>query len=110
MQPTEMSDFFEKVAELLRRAPADHPAPAPDKGSLLASPMRALAESRSFAEVFGSDNRLFERLAEEAEAQGDAALAGLLRSIEAGLVDASLRPPEHPAAVRRFSGFVYPVI
>ena len=110
MQPTEMSDFLERVAELFRRAPATPPGPASNNGSLLASPMPALEEIRGFAEVFGPDNRLFEQLAQEADAQGDTGLAELLLGIESGLDDESLRPPESRTPVRRFTGFVYPVI
>lgn len=111
MQPTETSDLLERVAALLQQAPAERPVPGPSESSLFAPPMAALADSsRGFNDVFGTDDRLFQRLAEAAERAGDAAVAGLLRHLEAGLADASLRPADAPDPVRRLTGFVYPVI
>ena len=105
-----MSDFLDAVAALLARAPLDAPAPAAAEGSLLAPPMTALAaSSRSFDAVYGGAG-LLPRLAEEAEAAGNAALAGMLRGLAEGIADEALRPPAPPEAVRRFTGFVYPVI
>lgn len=104
-----MSDFLQRISTLLATAPAERPAVA-EHASLLAPPMEALTETRSFSEVYGADDRLFSRLAEDADAGGDHRLAALLRDLEDGLADGSLQAPGSPEPVRRFSGFVYPVI
>lgn len=105
-----MSDFLDAVARLLDMAPADPPAPTETDGSFLAPPMPALAlSSRSFDAVCGGAG-LLDRLAEEAEAEGDTTLAELLRALAGDMASGALRPPASPDAVRRFTGFVYPVI
>ena len=110
MQPTEMSDFLDRVAALLSLAPIDKAQAArPADASLLDPPMASLCiATRSFAEVYGSEGRLFAKLA--AEASGKADLAEMLRQLESGLADGSLFPPPDPVPLRRLTGFVYPVI
>lgn len=104
-----MCDFLDAVMTLLARAPAETATLSPE-GSLLAAPMAALAGSpRSFDTVYGGAG-LLQRQAEAAEAADDAALAGLLRDIGNEIARGTLRPPAQAKAVRRFTGFVYPVI
>lgn len=116
MQPTEMSDFFERLAAVLALAPAPEGAgrgavAPPGTASLFAPPGAAQAAPlRSLGGLCAAEPGIWPALAAEAEAAGDAAMAALCRALAAGLADGSLRPPGEWRPMHRLADFVYPVI
>ena len=112
MAATDASDFLERVASLLALAPkqAADPRATDADGSLLGPPGDELSRLRSFCEIYGGGNALLPRLADAAEETGDDRLVAMIRALAQGIDDRSLQRPAEPKPVRRFGGFVYPVV
>lgn len=112
MAATDASDFLERIASLLALAPkeAAPPRAADADGSLLGPPGGELAGLRSFCEIYGGGSALLPGLADAAKETGDDRLAAMIRAVAQGIDDRSLQRPAEPKPVRRFGGFVYPVV
>lgn len=114
MPLTDITDLMERMNNLFASAPLDETPieRGPEAQSLFGVPMQEhSAPLRSLAQVYGADGRsMLEQLARDAESGGEAAMAGLLRTLDADLRSGALDLPSTSAPAPRFGRFVYPVV
>jgi hypothetical protein len=111
---TDIANLMDQMQGLFTAGPIE-PTQA-DQGrqeeSLLNPPMPQLVRApRSFAQVYGVDGgAMLENMAADADSGGDAAMANLLRTLDAGLSEGAFDLPQAAVPAPRFGRFVYPVV
>lgn len=110
-----MPDLMERMFTLLSAAPLEADTQAkvqsPKGESLLELPMPELnAPPRSYAQVYGPQERMLAQLSVDATAHGQPELATLLDTLDQGLRDGAFDVPEGPAPAPRLVRYVYPVV
>ncbi|MDR7127299.1 hypothetical protein [Pseudotabrizicola sp. 4114] len=106
MQPIDHARFLERLFTLLVAAKAD-----PESGGTTVPPATAQGQScRTFAEVYGDDQRLLISLANAVRANGDIGMVNLLVALEIALSDGTLDLAASDKPAQRLLGYVYPVV